>query len=314
MSSDQHHGSATAEVAAIIVTFYPDRQLILSLIRSLASQVSQILIIDNASEDWLGILVQRERIPSIQLIPQPSNIGVSQAINAGIDRAAETGSSHIILFDQDSIPRDGLVDRLIGVMREKEAEGVKVAAVGPRYIDPRSKNPPPFIRIEKLKLVRELCKNEKVVPVDYLITSGSFISMEVLREVGGMEPHLFIDYIDIEWGLRAKAKGYQCYGVCDAFMEHALGDNPLTFFGRKFPVRSPLRHYYHFRNAVWLYKQPWVPRNWKIVDGFKLIRKYVAYSLLAKPRLKHWWMMSLGLWHGLIGRMGMYREFDYGRK
>jgi rhamnosyltransferase len=69
-------------------------------------------------------------------------------------------------------------------------------------------------------------------------------------------------------------------------------------------VHTPLRHYYHFRNAVWLYRQNWVPRNWKWVDGYRLLLKYVFYSLFARPRVTHWRMMTLGIWHGLRGRAG----------
>ncbi|WP_286202000.1 hypothetical protein [Ochrobactrum sp. SFR4] len=87
-------------------------------------------------------------------------------------------------------------------------------------------------------------------------------------------------------------------------MQHDLGDNPIIFFGRKIPVHSPLRHYYHFRNAVWLYKQNWLKTNWKIVDGIKLIRKFVFYSLFTQNRVDHIRMMLKGIWHGLTNKMG----------
>ena len=151
-------------------------------------------------------------------------------------------------------------------MKQKNDEKVNVAAVGPRYIDERrDNNPPPFIRITGLKLERLTCTTQDtVVPVDYLISSGCLMPMSVLGKVGGMRDDLFVDYVDVEWGLRARHYGFQCYGVCSAYMEHSLGDHPLTFFGIDIPLHSPLRHYYLFRNAVLLYKEPWVPLNWKL--------------------------------------------------
>jgi len=119
-----------------------------------------------------------------------------------------------------------------------------------------------------------------------------------------MREDLFIDYVDIEWGLRARHQGFQSYGVCSAYMRHSLGDHPINFFGKNIPLHSPLRHYYHFRNAVLLYREAWVPLNWKLVDGWRLCLKYVFYSLFAKPRMAHWRMMTLGLWHGLKGKTG----------
>jgi len=40
------------------------------------------------------------------------------------------------------------------------------------------------------------------------------------------------------------------------------------------------------------------------VDGSRLCLKYVFYALFAKPRLSHWRMMTLGVWHGLMGKRG----------
>jgi rhamnosyltransferase len=123
-----------------------------------------------------------------------------------------------------------------------------------------------------------------------------------------MREDLFIDYIDIEWGLRAKAKGFQSFGVCDAEMYHSLGEEPISLLGKKFPNHSPLRHYYHFRNAIHLYKESWVPLNWKLVDGWKLLQKFGFYSLFGKPRRDHFMMMSRGLLHGLLGKSGCFKS------
>jgi rhamnosyltransferase len=132
--------------------------------------------------------------------------------------------------------------------------------------------------------------------------------MRCIRDIGLMQPSLFIDYVDVEWGLRARKNGYQSFGICDAYMQHHLGETPLKLFGRRIPLHSPLRHYYHFRNAVWLYRQSWVPVAWKVADGYRLIFKYVVYSLFTDQRREHWMMMTRGVWHGLIGRMGAYMK------
>ncbi len=242
------------------------------------------------------------RIVNIDL---KTNLGVAAAQNVGITLARERGAKYVVLFDHDSIPAPDMILRLLTAAQSQPL----VAAVGPCYLDPRRTIPVPFIRIEGLKLVRATCQDTvSVVPVDYLISSGCLIPMSVLDEVGVMREDLFIDYIDIEWGLRARSHGFQCYGVCGANMEHNLGDKPIIVLGKQFPSHSPLRHYYHFRNAVCLYRQFWIPINWKIVDGWRLLLRYGFYTLFAKPRSKHLKMMTLGLWHGLIGRMGPLRD------
>ena len=124
--------------------------------------------------------------------------------------------------------------------------------------------------------------------------------------VGKMAEELFIDYVDIEWGLRARRLGFQSYGVCAALMAHDLGETPVKFMGKSLPVHSAMRHYYHFRNAIWLYRSAELPLHWKCADGWRLLLKYGFYTLFAKPRLEHFSMMSRGILDGLSGRMGAY--------
>jgi rhamnosyltransferase len=188
-----------------------------------------------------------------------------------------------------------------------ESLGYKVAAVGPRYIDSRQNNPPPFIRIRGFRLHRQPCRNAgEVVQVDYLVSSGCLIPMTALDAVGMMREELFIDYVDIEWGLRSRSMGFQSFGACDAIMEHQLGETPIRFMGKMLPVHTPLRHYYHFRNAAWMYRQNWPPFNWKVRDVHRLMLKFVFYTFMARPRLQHLRMMTLGVLHGLRGRMGAF--------
>jgi rhamnosyltransferase len=144
------------------------------------------------------------------------------------------------------------------------------------------------------------------VPADYLITSGSLIRLEVFDAIGLYDEDLFIDYVDIEWGLRAKAHGFRHFGVCTVEMRHRLGGPPLKLFGGRIiaPARSPLRHYYHFRNAVSLYRRGYIPWKWSLNDGWRLAAKFVVYSTFTADRASHFKMMLLGLFHGLTGRMG----------
>jgi rhamnosyltransferase len=119
-----------------------------------------------------------------------------------------------------------------------------------------------------------------------------------------MREELFIDYVDTEWGLRAWREGYRLFGVCNATMRHGLGDRPYRFFGRYVPIHSPLRHYYLFRNTVWLYRQGWIPWNWKIATARSAIFKLLFFAIVPKDRLSQLRMMFRGLWDGWCGRMG----------
>lgn len=296
----------SAGVWAVVVTFMPDLNTLGLLLDSVMPQVGGVVVVDNGSSasvlDWLE--AYHALVPLIA-IPLHGNQGIAAAQNIGIEYARGQEADYVILFDHDSNPASDMVVKLLAAAQAKMALGIDVAAVGARYLDKRNENSPPFIQVSGLQVKRQSCDcADSVVDVSYLIASGCLIPMRALNVVGGMKEELFIDYVDIEWGLRARSKGFYSFGVCAALMSHDLGDAPFHFFGRKYPSHSALRHYYHFRNAVWMYRQSWLPLNWKLADGWRLILKYGFYSLYAKPRHVHWWMMTRGIWDALRGRMG----------
>jgi rhamnosyltransferase len=287
------------KIAVVVVTYQPNLDALDLLVRSVVDQVHSILIIDNGSD--VGDFSGRYDDSRVRFVAMGRNTGIAVAQNVGITLAQEMNATHVVLFDQDSVAAADMVARLLGAA----AAAQNVACVGPRFLDERRKNPSPFIQVRGFWLHRPRCeRSDDVVPVTHVIASGCLIPMPVLRAVGGMREDLFIDYVDIEWGLRARRHGYVSYGACAAHMRHSLGDNPISFFGATYPLHSPLRHYYHFRNAILVYKEPWIPTRWKVADGWRLCLKYVFYSLFAKPRLRHWRMMTLGVWHGIVGKTG----------
>lgn len=309
VSAGESTGPADHESTwAVIVTWFPGRERFEELARRLDQQVSHSVIVDNGSDvevvGWLRQLVA-QRVGRATLIELDSNEGIAAAQNTGIRLALARGASRILLMDHDSLPGPDMVTTLVAVLRKLVAEGNRVAAVGPRYLDPRQNNPPPFIRVRGGRLHRLPCPDAQTVQsVDYLIASGSLIPREALEHVGLMNDALFIDYVDIEWGLRAADRGYRSYGVCGALMQHDLGGEPIVVFGMAKPNHSVSRHYYLFRNAAWLYLHSPVPRGWKFVDGYRLVLRFGFYTLFARPRTAHIRAMLCGLRDGVRGRLG----------
>lgn len=296
---------------SIIITYHPDPTGLGRLVQVLKQPNHKILLIDNFHPDTdYPALHSFADSHNCTLHRLPTNTGIAYAQNVGIRLALAQNPDFLVFFDQDSDPSPSMIaDLAQAYLRVQEKfPGQKIAALGPRYTDPRQNNPPPFLQFRGLKMHRCPChSDEDIVPVDYLISSGSLVSATALQEIGVMREDFFIDYVDIEWGLRATSKGYQNYGVCAAKMNHSLGDSPKKLGKKQIPIHSPLRHYYHFRNAILLYREPWVPGNWKFVDGYRLILKYVYYSLFTEKPWKHWKMMSLGIWHGILGRAGQFQ-------
>jgi rhamnosyltransferase len=296
-----------SDVYAVIVTYNPDIAVLQALLSSLLPQVAQAIIVDNGSSVDMGGWFEQVNYENLRLHELGENFGIAHAQNVGIKHFEIEPESFILLSDQDSKPAENMVFELRKAAVQLMLSGKKVAAVGPCYVDIRQNNPPPFTKIEGLAIKRKFPgKSGGVVDVDYLIASGCLIPAQVLDSVGLMNVNLFIDYVDIEWGLRAKVLGFQSFGVFAAKMAHSLGDEHVNFIGRKVTLHSPLRHYYMVRNGFWLYKQKGLPLNWKFVDGFRMLLRICFYTLFAKPRSKHFSMMMRGVFHGVRSRMGRY--------
>lgn len=304
-----HASDRRMRVAAVIVSYFPQEKVFSRLLDGLFGQVDLIVIVDNGSPELFHEVIRARQCASEHLLVLGKNFGIAAAQNRGIEYARKMGATHVVFFDHDSDPMGDLVAKLSECWLRLSGNGVRVGAVGACYIDERQQNPPPFIRVRNFTVER--CGSPEdgdAVAVDYVIASGSLVSMDVLDKVGGMTDELFVDYVDIEWGLRAVSCGYQNYGCFSARMKHSLGDEPIVFLGKKIPTHSALRHYYLFRNAVHLYGLRYVPLHWKLVDAWRLVLKFGFYALFARPRWSHCKMMCRGLWHGCIGRMGQLQE------
>jgi len=293
------------KIIAIVVTFHPDFNALGALLDILNSQVNSIVVVDNCSgidfHNWFNKFYS-QKVHGIFLA---ENTGVATAQNTGITWAKTQEADAVVLFDQDSLPEQDMINDLTVALKNEQAKGNKIAAVGPKYIDERNIDRPSFSRLAGIRLTKVLHEQE-LVPSDFIIASGSLIPTCTLDEVGMMNDEFFIDQIDIEWCLRAKAYGYQSYGVCTTSMQHNLGEEPLNFFGFKLLHHSPLRHYYIFRNAIRLLFKPYIPLGWKLIFIRTLLLRFFLYSLFVEPRLKYCKMMAKGVWHGLKGRMGKF--------
>ena len=67
-----------------------------------------------------------------------------------------------------------------------------------------------IINFKPFRLIRSKPnKQNTFTHPQYVITSGSFIPISIFNDVGFMREELFIDFVDIDWCLRARAKGYE---------------------------------------------------------------------------------------------------------
>ncbi|WP_245271744.1 glycosyltransferase family 2 protein [Rhizobium sp. IBUN] len=212
--------SCPPKITGVIVSCNPDMDGLRHLANAIAPQLDQLLVVDNGSRVGVGL---GDIVPG-EVIRLDDNYGIARA-----QRARANGSDYVLLLDQDSVPAVGMVATLLAALSVKEAEGFKVACVGPCYADSRKLDAAPFVRLEGLRLKRQArARLTAIIDVDFLIASGCLIPLSTIAGVDDMVEEMFIDYLDIERGLRAQGKGHRSYGVCGAPMEHALGDESVS--------------------------------------------------------------------------------------
>ncbi|MFM0043748.1 glycosyltransferase family 2 protein [Paraburkholderia sediminicola] len=285
----------------IVVVFYrPDGECVRNANRLVG--FGCCVVIDNTEEARSASELGLD--DRIVYVPNGQNRGIATAINQGIERLIAAKCTTALLFDQDSDPSPELLTRLPRLLEVELRKGGRVAVIGPAYEDSRLGGVAPFVRFGCLKLRRIQPTGFEPIEVDFLITSGSCLNLAAWRDIGPMEDTLFIDFVDLEWCVRARSKGYAVLGAPTLRLVHALGGEPLRIFGRTYPSHSPVRHYYMFRNAVALVKRSYIPWSWKSTELVKFPVRLVLYALFMRPRGSHLHMAILGIWHGLTGRTG----------
>lgn len=290
----------TSRTGAVVVFYNPDAACIERANRLAAKM--HCVVVDNTP----GIRAASELglAGSIDYLPNGENAGIATAINQGVEALIRGGFEMAILFDQDSEPPAALFTELPKVIAAANASGERVALAGPAYEDARLRGLAPFVRFKWGTLERIAPQGDQPIDVDFLISSGSCINLRWWSNIGPMDDALFIDFVDLEWCVRAKQKGYRVLGVPWVHMSHELGGEPVRVLGRAYPMHSPLRHYYLFRNAVVLIGRSYVPWTWKSSELVKFPVRLVIYSLMPSERMAHLRMALLGMWDGIRGRLG----------
>ncbi|EIC5073756.1 TPA: glycosyltransferase family 2 protein [Vibrio parahaemolyticus] len=281
---------------ATVVLYHPDKET-LDYVQQLQQWIS-VVVVDNTPVEEASIL-QFDHV-----ISNGANAGIAKALNQGMQYALNKGANWCLLLDQDSrlqhLELSSLVEQ-VAVLQQPD-----VAAIAPMYFDTNTQRFGNVITLFNGKLTIEKIpsKNGGILEPAYVISSGSCVNLSVCSDIGFHDESLFIDFVDIEWGLRARAQGYRLLMTTSVCMTHSIGDEPIRFLGRKIVNHSPVRHYYYFRNLFLLLRKSYIPWAWKSRELVKLPVRFLLYSLFASRRWSHFCAMSRGTLHGVMGKSG----------
>lgn len=258
---------ATDTVGAIVTVYHPARQALEKLLNGLKLLSRVVIVKNDAAEvdrDWWAEM--QDLHSNMVVIQMPHNRGIAPAINAGAELLARECMDYLWLFDQDSHPTTECLSALLNVHAHDEVGGVPgpTAAVVPRVMDAHRRDLLPYLVLRP---------NGRVGVAPYradacilaAITAGMLIPMTSWKAIGPMNEALFMDHVDTEWCLRARALGFHIHVAPQALMDHELG-NPqeMQCLGLRFTrrTRPPERTYSMIRNGWLLQTLPYAPSGW----------------------------------------------------
>lgn len=288
---------------SIIVLYKTNLKEFKGVIKSHCKNFTKIILINNSPEIDLSILQSSQ----ITIINNSDNIGLALALNIGIKEAAKKGAKMVALFDQDTQLHSNFTQQMLLYINQYQAKK-PVAVYSPIFYNKVINETNKHINFKTSRLIRETVNDLDYAYPHYVITSGSIIPMDVLDDVGLMREELFIDFVDIEWCLRARAKGYEIVAINKVMIDHHLGDYAVHFMGHRYPIHSPLRMYYYFRNAIYLFRLREIDWNWRLEEATRNLFRFLFYMLFVQNRLMYFKYIIKGYYHGLIKKMGKLEE------
>lgn len=266
-------------IAGIIVTYNPDRDNLYNLIQSLKNELNYIYVVDNFSSNNVINDHLFESIDNLEIVKLSANYGIAHAQNVGIEKAIKNNANYILFFDQDSSIESNFVQDLYEDYNTISEKGISIAAIGPRFIDERYNFYYPGLKLNKIGLIDKFDVSHIKAPCEasVLISSGTLVSIDALKEIGPMREEFFIDFVDTEWCFRALSKGYKIYISKKAFMKHSIGDDVVRIFNFNIPVHSAFRRYYRVRNLFFMWKMSYIP---KLLTSKLMVSNFIHQILL----------------------------------
>lgn len=286
-------------ICAVVVLYFPDSGVQERLYR-IKKQVDAVVIVDNSGNDATNTIPEGGEEQRIHFIHNESNLGVATALNQGVQWAEQHGFKWVLLFDQDTEPMEGMSHVLMDVYQAYCKKGEK-ALVGANYIN-------------GLGNIQISCQEEAALWIAQktIITSGTLLSLEIYHIIGPFRDEFFIDAVDYEYCLKARAKGIWVVLSCEPLMTHTIGlqtKHSLPWKKTAVSNHNAVRRYYMARNNLVLAREYWFKEPaWVLKRLSYLIKTMVLISCFEENKISKLSAVITGLWHAVIGKVGYVRN------
>jgi len=215
------------------------QNLLNSLIKATANISSEIIVVDNASDDG-SVQVIKKRFPEIKLIANKKNVGFGSANNQALELSE---GKFIVLINPDTLVKEDTFDKLLNFFNSTPKAGLAGCKVlnpdGTLQLACRRGFPKPWTSFTKVFGLSKLFPHSKLFArynLTYLdenktyevdAISGAFMMMrrEVFNEIGGFDTKFFMYGEDLDFCYRTQQAGYKVYYFSDTEIIHFKGES-----------------------------------------------------------------------------------------
>ena len=282
-------------VCAALTLFYPSDEQIENLVKYL-DVFPELLIVDNTPTGRHEYIDKIKGYKKIHVLSLSENIGLSKGLNLICESAYNLNYKYCCVLDQDSTLDNNSIEDMISFINNF---GSKVALFCPNIVYKHNNDNSCTSGSNDFKIV------------DWAITSGSFFDLDVFKIMNGFDENYFIDRLEIDYCLKAKACGFPTVQVSSVSLHQELGE-PATFCGFKFYQHSPLRVYYQFRNRIYFYTEK--KYSSKLFSYLKLIllsiRQILKIILIESKKKEKIMYILQAIKDGKYGKYGKYGKSD----
>jgi rhamnosyltransferase len=299
-SSDAPKEPQRSNTCAIVVTFRPDAGLV-TRVSQVMTHAREIVIVDDGSGAEFAATLEGARLTSsATLLCNRENRGQAAALNQATEFALSRGFEWALVLDQDSLVLPALLTGAQAAYREYPTPQ-KLAVIGADHDH--------AFHYKKRKRFPNAGAYRDMRTV---ITSGSFVCLAVLRQIGGFKEELFIDSVDDEYCMRARQHGFAIIEATAFGTEHKIGaPKTVQLFGkpRSTSNHSPVRRYYMARNRVslaakYFFRDP----AWSLLLMKSLLREFLFIAMFEELKAAKFKASAIGIWDSIVGRSGKLNE------
>lgn len=219
-------------VGSCTVLYNPNESVLTNL--NLYSNCVDVSVVVDNSDTKNEISQSLKNNSNFIYIDMDGNKGIAAALNKGIEYLNSKNIDFALTMDQDSLFPTKYYPNILKLVNKYKTD---YSVIG-------------------LNFNQDNGGLDEIIEVPYWITSGNFVNISDFMSVGGFMNELFIDYVDFELGYKFKKNGFKICYLKDFSLKHTIG-NPIEIhlFGKTYYAmnHSPIRYYYRYRNAYYLY-------------------------------------------------------------